>query len=81
MATRDQPPCRIDHDHEMCVRAYLDGTKELGAIQDGYRESTQCWDDLLRDLKRRGMRTLVVAVGEGALGVLGGAAGSVARDP
>jgi len=63
------------------VGGYLDGTKELGAIQDGYRESTQCWDDLLRDLKRRGMRTLVVAVGEGALGVLGGAAGSVARDP
>jgi putative transposase len=48
------------------VRA--DGTKELVAIADGYRESTESWADLLRDLKRRGMRAPVLAVGDGALG-------------
>jgi transposase-like protein len=49
------------------VRA--DGTKELVAIEDGYRESTESWADLLRDLKRRGMRAPVLAVGDGALGL------------
>ena len=48
------------------VRA--DGTKELVAITDGHRESTESWADLLRDLKRRGMRAPMVAVGDGALG-------------
>ena len=48
------------------VRA--DGTKELVAITDGHRESTESWADLLRDLKRRGMRAPRVAVGDGALG-------------
>jgi putative transposase len=45
-----------------------DGTKELVAIADGYRESTESWLDLLRDLKTRGMRAPCVAVGDGALG-------------
>jgi transposase-like protein len=45
-----------------------DGTKELIAIEDGYRESTESWAALLRGLKRRGMRAPVVAVGDGALG-------------
>jgi len=48
------------------VRA--DGTKELVGITDGHRESTESWADLLRDLKRRGMRAPMVAVGDGALG-------------
>jgi len=48
------------------VRA--DGTKELVAIADGYRESTDSWADLLRDLRTRGMRAPVLAVGDGALG-------------
>ncbi len=51
------------------VRA--DGTKELVAIVDGLRESTESWADLLRDLKRRGMRAPVLAVGDGALGFWG----------
>jgi transposase-like protein len=42
--------------------------QELVAIADGYLESTDSWADLLRDLKRRGMRPPVVAVGDGALG-------------
>ena len=49
------------------VRA--DGTKELVAVADGERESTQSWAELLRDLRRRGMQAPVVAVGDGALGL------------
>ncbi|MGI5254183.1 IS256 family transposase [Actinacidiphila glaucinigra] len=48
------------------VRA--DGTKELVAMADGYRESAGAWADLLRDCARRGMRAPVLAVGDGALG-------------
>jgi len=48
------------------VRA--DGSKELVALDDGHRESTESWLDLLRCCKRRGMRAPVLAVGDGALG-------------
>ncbi len=46
----------------------LDGAKELVALSDGFRESSESWADLLRDCKRRGMRAPVLAVGDGALG-------------
>jgi transposase-like protein len=45
-----------------------DGTKELVAVEDGYRESTDSWATVLRDLKRRGLRAPVVAIGDSALG-------------
>jgi putative transposase len=48
------------------VRA--DGKKELVAVADGFRESSESWADLLRDCKRRGMTDPVLAVGDGALG-------------
>jgi len=48
------------------VRA--DGKKELIAVSDGFRESSESWADLLRDGKRRGMRAPILAVGDGALG-------------
>jgi putative transposase len=48
------------------VRA--DGTKQLIALDDGHRESTESWADLLRNCKRRGMRAPVLAIGDGALG-------------
>ncbi|GAA3797372.1 IS256 family transposase [Streptomyces coacervatus] len=50
----------------MGVRA--DGTKELIAMTDGYRESCEAWAGLLRDCARRGMRAPILAVGDGALG-------------
>ena len=53
------------------VGVRVDGTKELVAITDGHRESTESWADVLRDLKRRGMRAPMVAVGDGALGFWG----------
>jgi transposase-like protein len=46
----------------------VDGTKELIALADGHRESTESWADLLRSCKRRGMAAPVLAVGDGALG-------------
>ncbi|MGI5219271.1 IS256 family transposase [Nocardia sp. CA-290969] len=48
------------------VRA--DGRKELVALTDGFRESSESWADLLRDCRRRGMRAPVLAVGDGAMG-------------
>jgi transposase-like protein len=49
------------------VRA--DGRKELVAVGHGTRESADDWAELLRDLRRRGMRAPVVMVGDGALGL------------
>lgn len=45
-----------------------DGTKELVALADGYRESTESWAEVLRDLRDRGLAAPVLAVGDGALG-------------
>src|SRR4051794_32099783 len=52
----------------MMIGVRADGTKELMALTDGFRESAESWADLLRDCKRRGMRAPVLAVGDGALG-------------
>jgi putative transposase len=63
---------RLGSDGRLCCLVVLgaraDGTKELVAVEDGYRESTESWAYLLHDLKKRGMRAPVVAVGDGALG-------------
>jgi putative transposase len=63
---------RLGDDDRLCwlvmVGVRLDGTKELVALTDGYRESTESWAELLRACKKRGMRAPVVAVGDGALG-------------
>jgi len=45
-----------------------DGTKEVIALEEGYRESEEAWLFTLRDLKRRGLRAPALAVGDGALG-------------
>jgi transposase-like protein len=50
------------------VGARPDGGKEVIAIEDGYRESTESWASVMRDLKRRGMEAPAVAIGDGALG-------------
>jgi transposase-like protein len=63
---------RLEQAHLCClviVGVRADGTKELVAVCDGERESTESWAELLRDLRRRGMRAPVVMVGDGALGL------------
>ena len=59
-------------DERLCalvvIGARPDGTKEVIAVEDGYRESKESWQELLRDLTKRGMRAPRVATGDGALG-------------
>ena len=48
------------------------GQKRLLAIEDGVRESTQSWRDVLLGLKQRGLEIAPkLAVGDGALGFWG----------
>jgi putative transposase len=81
LADRDYVYCWADgihfnlrlEDGRLCclvlVGVRADGTKELVAVADGERESTDAWAELLRDCRRRGMGAPVVMVGDGALGL------------
>ncbi len=66
------PKVRLGQAHS-CVLVLtgvrLDGTKELIALAEGLRESTESWADLLRDCRRRGMRDPELVVGDGTLGL------------
>jgi putative transposase len=65
---------RLEEDRLCClviVGVRPDGTKELVAVDDGYRESTDSWAELLRSLRDRGVVAPVLAVGDGALGFWG----------
>ena len=54
----------------LCVLgAREDGTKELLALELGYRESTESWAGVLRGLRDRGLVAPLVAIGDGALGL------------
>ena len=44
------------------------GEKQLLAMEDGIRESTQSWREVLLQLKARGLNAPALAVGDGALG-------------
>ena len=44
------------------------GEKRFLAIEDGVRESTQSWREVLLKLKSRGMRSPELAIGDGAMG-------------
>ncbi len=46
-----------------------EGRTEALAIQEGYRESTESWSAVLRDLKERGLSDPRLFVGDGALGL------------
>ncbi|WP_119344044.1 IS256 family transposase [Facilibium subflavum] len=51
------------------IGATEDGKKELVAFSDGFRESTDSWLELLRDIKRRGLTIAPeLAIGDGAMG-------------
>lgn len=65
---------RLEQDRLCClviVGVRPDGSKELIALADGYREDTESWLDLLRSLKNRGLGGPSLAVGDGALGFWG----------
>ncbi|MEY9850265.1 putative transposase [Streptacidiphilus sp. BW17] len=66
------PKVRLGQAHS-CVLVLLgvrlDGTKELIALAEGLRESTESWADLLRDCRRRGMSDPELVVGDGAMGL------------
>ena len=62
---------RLEDDRLAClviIGVRPDGTKEVVALEDGYRESSESWKTLLRDLKRRGLLAPKLAVADGALG-------------
>ena len=63
---------RLDTERQcllVIIGATADGTKELVAIPDGFRESTESWRSLLRELKQRGLtQGPAAATGDGALG-------------
>jgi transposase-like protein len=62
---------RLEEDRLAClviIGVLPTGRKEVIAIEDGYRESTESWTSSLRDLKRRGMPAPILAVGDGGLG-------------
>ncbi len=47
------------------------GDKPFLPIEDGVRESTQSWRELLLNLKARGLSTPALAIGDGAMGFWG----------
>lgn len=63
---------RLEEDRQcilVLMGATADGTKELIAISDGYRESEQSWKALLLDCQARGLtQAPTLAIGDGALG-------------
>ena len=63
---------RLQEDR-MCILVIIgateDGTKELIAVTDGYRESSMSWKDILLKLNDRGLKSPPkLAIGDGALG-------------
>jgi transposase-like protein len=55
-ATRSPPGRWPRSTTKLCLLVMIgvraDGTKELVALSDGFRESSESWADLLRDCKR-----------------------------
>jgi putative transposase len=63
---------RLGEDKRLCLLVVIgvreDGAKELLAVEDGYRESTESWAGVMRDLKARGVNEPKLVIGDGALG-------------
>jgi transposase-like protein len=60
-------------DNRLCtpviIGALPTGEKELIAVEGGFRESTESWLHVLRDLQMRGLKAPKLAIGDGAQGV------------
>src|SRR3954449_2042846 len=63
---------RLGEDDRLCLLVVIgvreDGVKELLAVEDGYRESTDSWAAVMRDLRDRGLNEPKLVTGDGALG-------------
>jgi hypothetical protein len=63
---------RLGEDDRLCRLVVIgvreDGVKKLLAVEDGYRESTDSWAAVLRDLRDRVLTTPKLMTGDGALG-------------
>lgn len=55
----------------VAMAALRDGGKVVLAVESGHRESVESWSAILRDLKRRGMNSPRLVVGDGHLGIWG----------
>ena len=53
------------------MAALSDGSKVVVSTVPGYRESTENWSEVLRDIKRRGLSCPRLVVGDGHLGIWG----------
>ena len=53
------------------MAALSDGSKVVVSAVPGYRESTENWSEVLRDIKRRGLSCPRLVVGDGHLGIWG----------
>ena len=51
------------------IGALSDGTKEVLAVVPGYRESTESWGAVFRDLKARGIQPPKLILAEGLAGI------------
>jgi putative transposase len=53
------------------IASLVDGRKVVLAVEPGYRESTESWSEVLRDLNERGMNCPCSVTGDGNLGIWG----------
>jgi len=51
------------------IGAFADGRKEVLAVTPGYRESTESWAAVLRELKARGLAVPKLVIADGHLGI------------
>jgi transposase-like protein len=51
------------------LAALSDGRKTVVSVSTGYRESTESWSQVLRDLKARGMNCPRLVIADGHLGI------------
>ena len=53
------------------IAALSDGRKVVVSVTSGYRESSESWSEVLRDLKQRGMGCPRLVIADGHLGIWG----------
>ena len=51
------------------IGADVNGVKQVLAVENGYRESTESWSEVLRDLNARGLGFPALTVADGNLGI------------